>query len=255
MLRLRNCVRISALFVLLLCCGFGGAREDVLRVGIEENYPPFSFVDPQGVRTGFNVEYAQAVCTYLGRTCDYIPMPFDDLLRSTSDGDLDFTVADMALTEERRRVLLFSDVYYRSHSVYIGRAEFRDNIEKLRGKRIGVKIKTLQEQYLLSRWEGKARLVARFKTTGELMEALKRGELDAVFVDGFAGYDFLASEEGMAWALLSDPLLPTPDSGSRIAVTRGRAKLVPAINEAIRHIRRDGTFSKLSRKYFFFDIY
>lgn len=82
MLRLRNWVHVSALVVVLLCCGFGGAREAVLRVGIEENYEPFSFVDPQGVRTGFDVEYAQAVCKSMGKQCVYVPMPFEDLLRS-----------------------------------------------------------------------------------------------------------------------------------------------------------------------------
>ncbi len=254
MLRLRNWMHVSALVVALLCCGFGGAREVVLRVGIEENYEPFSFVNSQGVRTGFDVEYAQAVCKNLGKNCVYVPMPFEDLLRSTRTGELDFTVAGMAATEDRRRFLLFSDVYYRSHSIYIGRAEFRDDIEKLRDKRIGVKIKTLQAQYLLSRWGGKARLVARFTTVEELLEALKQGELDAVFVDGFAGYKFLAENE--SFALLSDPLLPAPkSSGSRIAITKGRADLVPGINAAIRSIRLDDTFSKLSRKYFSFDIY
>lgn len=256
MLRLRNWMHVSALVVVLLCCGFGGAREAALRVGIEENYEPFSFVNAQGVRVGFDVEFAQAVCRNLGSKCVYVPMPFEELLRSTRSGDLDFTVAGMAATEERRRFLLFSDVYYRSHSVYIGRVEFRDDIEKLQSKRIGVKIKTLQAQYLLSRWGGKARLVARFTTVDELLEALRVGELDAVFVDGFAGYKFLASEKGKPFALLSDPLLPAPkSSGSRIAVTKGRADLVPGINAAIRSIRLDGTFSKLSRKYFSFDIY
>ena len=256
MLRLRNRARLFALFVMLLCCGFGGEREAALRVGIEENYAPFSFVNPQGVRTGFDVEFAQAVCACLGRSCVYVPMPFEELLRDTRAGKLDMAVAGMAATEERRRFLLFSDVYYRSHSIYIGRIEFQDNIEKLRGKRIGVKIKTLQAQYLLSRWGGKAQLVARFTTVDELLEALKQGELDAVFVDGFAGYRFLASEENESFALLSDPLLPAPkSSGSRIAITKGRADLVPGINAAIRSIRLDDTFSKLSRKYFSFDIY
>lgn len=256
MLRLRNWMHVSALVVVLLCCGFGGARDVVLRVGIEENYEPFSFVNAQGVRTGFDVEFAQALCEHMGKNCVYVAMPFEELLRCTRTGELDFTVAGMAATEERRRFLLFSDVYYRSHSIYIGRAEFRDDIEKLRGKRIGVKLKTLQAQYLLDRWGGKAQLVARFTTVDELLGALKQGELDAVLVDGFAGYKFLASEENESFALLSDPLLPAPkSSGSRIAITKGRADLVPDINAAIRSIRLDDTFSKLSRKYFSFDIY
>lgn len=256
MLRLRNRARLFALCVMLLCCGFGGEREAALRVGIEENYAPFSFVNPQGVRTGFDVEFAQAVCACLGRPCVYVPMPFEELLRDTRAGKLDMAVAGMAATEERRRFLLFSDVYYRSHSIYIGRIEFQDNIEKLRGKRIGVKIKTLQAQYLLAHWRGKARLVADFGTTDELLDALRQGRLDAVLVDGFAGYAFLDSEEGKRFALLSDPLLPVPESsGSRIAITNGRAELLPAVNAAIRKIRLDGSFSKLSRKYFSFDIY
>ena len=168
MLRLRNWMHVSALVVVLLCCGFGGAREAVLCVGIEENYAPFSFVNPQGTRTGFDVEFAQAVCENMGKKCVYVPMPFEDLLRCTRTGELDFTVAGMAATEDRRRFLLFSDVYYRSHSIYIGRAEFRDDIEKLQGRRIGVKIKTLQAQYLLSRWGGKAQREVTWSGSGDL---------------------------------------------------------------------------------------
>ena len=65
------------------------------------------------------------------------------------------------------------------------------------------------------------------------------------------------NEKEHDWLLeYKHPLLPAPkSSGSRIAITKGRADLVPGINAAIRSIRLDDTFSKLSRKYFSFDIY
>lgn len=252
----RIVVLVLVLSAGLLCSRVRGAEEAVLRVGVEQDSYPFSFKSPLGQQTGFDVEFAQAVCKNMDVACTFIPMPFAKLLASTRDGELDFAVAGMAATEERRRYLLFTDIYYRSHSIYIGRAEFQDHLERLEDKRIGVKSRTLQAQYLLSYWGEKAHLVSDFNTMEELVNALKADKVDAIFVDGFVGYAFLKSREGKSFRLLSDPFLPVPkSSGSRIAVTNSRSDLVPRINEAIRELRRDGTSSKLSRKYFSFDIY
>ena len=73
---------------------------------------------------------------------------------------------------------------------------------------------------------------------------------------GLSGYEFLQSERGQPFAILDDPL--PPDERPRLCPHRRPEKqfrLIEAINEAIVHIKLNGEYDRIVRKYFPFSIY
>ena len=96
----------------------------------------------------------------------------------------------------------------------------------------------------------------RFPAYEQLLEAFCAGGLDAILVDGLSGYEFLQSERGQPFAILDDPLPPDADLAyAHIGVRKGEPELVDALNEAIVHIKLNGDYDRIVRKYFPFSIY
>ncbi len=52
------------------------AIPDVIRIGVEDDYVPFSYTDEKGQRAGFDVDISSALCKKLNFRCEILPMPF-----------------------------------------------------------------------------------------------------------------------------------------------------------------------------------
>ncbi|MFR4118570.1 MAG: substrate-binding periplasmic protein [Bilophila wadsworthia] len=165
-------------------------------------------------------------------------------------------VAGLAKNEQRLAYMDFTNSYYHSRSIYLGLpGSVAVSAEGLKGKRVGVQDHTQQEIFLRSHWVNVAEII-RFPTYGQLIDAFCAGQLDAILVDGLSGYEFLQSERGQPFAILDDPLPPDEDLAyAHIGVRKNNSELIEAINEAIVHIKLNGEYDRIVRKYFPFSIY
>ena len=182
-------------FCLLFLLAFFGdpshdafARND-LRVAVLQNYPPFSYTDEHGNLAGFDVEFADALCRQLHMRCHTVALPLRAIISRLGSQSLDMAVAGLGVTEERKRSMLFSNSYYRSHSLYIGRPGIRLDDEGVKGKVLAAQHNSMQLLALRRIWQGKA-VVVGYESHKGLLDALVSGRVDVVLLDGFPGMDF-----------------------------------------------------------------
>ena len=103
----------------MLLTGCGGekkeAAEKVLRVGTEPSFAPFEF-QKEGSKefTGFDIDLVRAVGKQMGYKVEVQNMGFDALIPALSAGNIDVAIAGMSITDERKKVVEFSDPYYTS---------------------------------------------------------------------------------------------------------------------------------------------
>ena len=226
-----------------------------LSVAVLQNYPPFSYTDEHGNLVGFDVEFAEALCGQLHAQCRTVALPLRAIVAGLASQSLDIAVAGLGVTEERGRIMLFSNSYYRSHSFYIGRPGIRLDEEGLEGKILAAQHNSVQLIALRRIWQGKA-VVVSFESHQGLLDALVRGRVDVVLIDGFPGMEFLKSPEGAGFVMLGNPILPRENpSGSCIAVSKEHPELVGRINQASLTLRVTGEYERIMRKYFSFSIY
>ena len=204
----------------------------------------------------FDPEIAEALCKAMRRSCTVEPLAFGTLLEKMRRGELDMIVAGLAKNEQRLAYMDFTNSYYHSRSIYLGLpGSVTVSAEGLKGKRVGVQDHTQQEIFLRRHWVNVAEII-RFPTYEQLLDAFCAGQLDVILVDGLSGYEFLQSERGQPFAILDDPLPPDEDLAyAHIGVRKNNPELVDAINEAIVHIKLNGDYDRIVRKYFPFSIY
>ncbi len=96
------------LIVFLTACG---RQDDVLRVGMDLQYPPFETVDKSNNPEGISVDIAMALGEYLGREVEVVNTDFSAIIPELENGSLDIAIASMSITEEREKRVDFSNPY------------------------------------------------------------------------------------------------------------------------------------------------
>ena len=228
-----------------------------LRVAINAYYPPFSFYDDAGMLAGFDVDIAKALCKALGRECVLVPMAFAEILPAFQEGLVDFSVASMGSSPERRRVVDFTEKYYRSRSIYVARqGEFAGSgPEHFKGKILCARTGTLQERYLRGSFSEIAPIIST-TTMEDIFDMVREHDADVALVDGLSGYYLLRQELGEGLEALDELVTVDNDANvARVAVSQKNPGLVRKLDGAIRVIRANGEYHKVNRKYFSFDIY
>ena len=236
---------------------FGKGEQPPLRVAVDAPYPPFAMVDKRGNLSGFDVDIAYALCAEMKRACVVKTLAFDDIIPAIMAGDIDIGIAGMAATEERQKLVDFTDRYFRSLSIYIEKKGTVHSLTPggLKGMRIGTQAGTIQEVYLRKHFNATSTIITE-NNYETVLTMLRTGRLDLALVDGLPGYTFLKSEAGEELETVGGPIEAGDITDSAcIAVSKKQPELRNAINNTIQVLRRNGEYGKINRKYFDFNVY
>ena len=160
----------------------------------------------------------------------------------------------IAVSEQTRSRADFSDPYYRPAARFVSRRNAGiDTVtpERLEGKKVAVVAGSAHEQYLRTLFTEAD--VRPFPDSEATRQALRKGEVDLLFGDGFALAFWLngaASENCCAFA--GGPFVESRffGEGIGVAVRRGNDTLRLAINWALYRIWETGRFTDLWLRYF-----
>ncbi|MFT5317494.1 MAG: ABC-type amino acid transport substrate-binding protein, partial [Chlamydiales bacterium] len=96
--------------ILLLILPKENESEDVLLVGTNAEFPPFTYVYKEHY-VGFDIDLSKEICKRLGKKMQIRDLPFDSLVPSAMLGKVDFIAAGVTHTKERAERVLFTQPY------------------------------------------------------------------------------------------------------------------------------------------------
>jgi polar amino acid transport system substrate-binding protein/arginine/ornithine transport system substrate-binding protein len=249
------CTLACALFAAAVAAS-ASAQPASLRIATEGTYPPWSFKDAQGSLQGWDVDIANALCEKMKVKCEIVAQDWDGIIPGLMARKFDMIVASMAITEQRRQRVDFSDRYKETISRFIAKKGTPDDVSPaaLKGKTIGVQRGSIQASYLTQNYKESE---IKFYDTPQAVELdLVAGRVDyamgnmVTYFVGFlktpasANFGFVGPE--LKGGLLGD--------GNGIAVRKGDAETLRRVNAALAAIRADGTYDRITAKYFPFKL-
>ncbi len=122
--------KLTALLMIIALSIFGLSAcgqaddENLLRVGMDLEFPPYSYIDDEGNPAGLEPAIAHAFGEYIGMEVEIVDTDFGLLLGALEVGDLDILIADMSVTEERMEKANFSDPYRYSQTLALVNKDF-----------------------------------------------------------------------------------------------------------------------------------
>ncbi len=209
-------------------------------------YKPFNFQDKDGNLVGFDVEIGKAIAERMNMKAKPVTNPWDTILVGLNTGKYDAIIGSMAITAKREEKADFSRPYYRSGAqVFIAADNNKvKSVDDLKGKKFGVvKNSTYGDQAL--KYTDKKN-INEYDSDLTSLQDLGTGRIDAVITDQMVG--FRVMKEGTID--IKDVGEPISMDEMGIPVKEGNKELLNKINKALNEIIADGTYDKISKKWF-----
>jgi len=248
---------VAAAFFVTLDLAPAKAQE-VLRIGVEGAYPPFSWKEADGTLKGFDIEIALALCEKMARVCELVEQDWDGIIPALLARRYDAIIASMSITEERKKRVDFSGKYYNTPNSFVARkgAGLDISATGLRGKAVGVQRGTTHQCFMEKIYpDADLRL---YGTQEEVFLDLAAGRLDLQISDSIQAEEgFLNTDAGTDFEFVGDQQfdLECHGIGAGVAVRKGEEGLREQFSAAIAAIRADGTYKTINDKYFNFDLF
>lgn len=258
MKRLRTPLLASAM--LLTALSGSVVADEPLKLAVDVPFEPFEYRLPDGTLTGFEIELGEEICQRIERQCEWIEQGWEGIIPGLLARKYDAIMSSMAITEERRNKVLFSEPYYSNPSVWVTQTGKEVNVEQrdsLDGLSVGVQRGTIRDRYITDTY-GDIMDVRRYDTAEDLALDINTGRLDTAFMYYPLALANLDVGEPDSQVVTSSPLIREPKSyfghGVAAAFRKRDGDLAEQFNQALREIKKDGTYDKLMHKYVDYDI-
>ena len=264
-MKLRGKILLGVLTICLLflmSCGNAGNKQEApkekqeapkeekmkIRVGVEADYPPYTFTDQSGKMTGYDVEVLEEIGKRKNFDVEFLVTPWDGMFLGLEAEKFDL-LTDLSKSPEREQKYDFTDEYLVSGPQIIvkkGRTDIQ-KVDDFKGKKI---MSSVGSEYneLLKKYnkDEQFKIVYYDGDVTVAFDEIVQGRADATINDRLtAGY--FIKQKGDIIELVGDPI---ERSTAHMIVRKNDNKLKEAINEGLKEMKADGTLAKLSEKWF-----
>lgn len=211
-------------------------------MGTNAQFPPFEYYENEEI-IGIDKEIAQKIAEKLDIELVVEDINFSALLDSLNKEKVDFVLAGMTITDDRKTIVDFSNPYYTTGQCIItmNTNTSVNSITDLVNKKIGIQEDTTGEKEA-SKIEGA--IISKYNTVlGAIMD-MKSGNLDAIIFDLEPAKKFAEQNPDIK---VIDELLTQEDYG--VSVRKGETELLSLINEVLKDMKDDGEYDKMIKRY------
>lgn len=246
---------LASLMLVGMLSACGSAKDDELQL-VEKGklimstnaaFPPYEMKTDDGGFAGIDVEIAQAIADKLGLELVIDDMDFDAALLAVQQGKSDIVMAGVSVTNDRKKVMEFSDSYATGIQVVIVKEGSDVTMDNLDQKMIGAQRGTTGYIYASDTPEnggyGEDHVIA-YDNGASAVQALLNGQIDCVIIDNAPAKEYVKVNEGLT---ILDGTWVTENYA--IGCDKGNTQLVEAINKVLAELIADGTVQQIVDKY------
>jgi ABC-type amino acid transport substrate-binding protein len=220
-----------------------------LVVGMNAEFAPFEFhtmADGKDAIAGFDMDLAKEIAKDMGVQLEVKELAFDALLAALQSGQIDVIISGMSATEERRKSVDFSEVYYRATQSLL---TTKENVGKfnsfsdVKNYKIGLQLSSLQDKLMTALIpDGKFTKIESMTT---LFLSLKSKQIDGIVTAKVvcqmaiaANPEFVIAEK----VTIDDSSLNSP--GVAVAFKKGSASLKSQIDGTVKRLDQSGQMQR-----------
>lgn len=175
---------ICSILILCSCEDKQSGYRDFFRVAVSPDYPPFVFMQ-NGEIVGIDIDIIREVSDKLNKSVILVKIPFNEILKAISEGAVDAAISSIACSDERKKLVDFSEPYHTSSFAVLFRKGVisGQSIEELNGRAIGVQSGSVMEEFLASTNQISGFQTVSANNATDLLKFLMTRKIDLILTD------------------------------------------------------------------------
>ena len=244
--------KFTALLIALILTFSAAAFAQTVTMGIDPEFPPFTYIGDDGEYTGFDIELAQAVAEINGWDLDVFAVDWDNKLIQLDSGECDFIWSGLTINDIDPTNYTISVAYINNTQIVLVKADNGiTTLADLEGKRVGAQAGT-----------SAARLISeggdRYEDFGATLEEISLSASYNVCIADLNGgaVDAIVIDQSIATNLIGDNaddylILEETIASEQYGICfRGAdTELCEQVESALMQLVEDGTYVALAEKY------
>ena len=213
-------------------------NDDKITIGIKTDYRPFGFIDEEGKNVGLEVDIAHYLTKELlgeESKVEFVPVVASNRIEFLKQGKVNLVIATMNDTEDRRKVIDFSENYYASGTGLLTKKDSGiASWDDLKGKTVC----GIQGSFYNKELTEMGIKMSNFPGTPEAYKALQEGRcIGFAYDDSALAGKLLEPEWSQDWHQALPSILVQPWG---MGIKKGDQELLDAVNEAIIKMEAEG---------------
>jgi signal transduction histidine kinase len=245
----RHVLRImTAAFVLLVCfCATGVCEtsDKTIVIGGNRDYPPYEFLDEDGIPTGYNVDLSRAIANVMDMKVNFRLGAWVDVRKSLDSGSVD-AMQGMSYSEGRAGVVDFSIPHtVVNHSVFARKGTpLVQSLEELRGKEVAFHNRGFSHDYVTEKGLGIKPVLT--DTQADALRLVAAGKVDYAIVASLPAA-YIIKKHSLT------NVVPVAKSVISVkycyAVKKGNTELLAKLNEGLAILKQTGQYQAIYDKW------
>lgn len=223
--------------------------DEFIVMGTSADYPPYEWpetVDGKLTLVGIDIEIAKEIALAAGKNLKVVNKNFDFLLEDLESGKVDFVLAAMTPSDERKERVLFSDIYYHAQQVAL---IHKDNLEtytsvdalNIQANRIGAQLGTVQQELVDELFKiAQTRYIKQIPT---LIMNLQDKQIAALIVERPVAEGYVNNTDNLVVANIDLP--QEDDNGFAVAINKNNNDLVIIVNQVLNELKQSGKMDQI----------
>ncbi|WP_019227503.1 transporter substrate-binding domain-containing protein [Sedimentibacter sp. B4] len=225
-------------------------EKKVLKIGMECAYAPFNWTqttdengalpiaETGGYANGYDIMVSKMISEELGYEVEIYKTEWDSLILSVNSGKIDAVVAGMAMTEERKQSVDFTDTYYVADIVAVtmkgSKYENAKSLNDLTGASVTSQVATIWYDTIEDQLQN-ADIKPPVDSTPSTITTLTSGKTDIIVIDMPTALAAQMANPDMVILDLAEGDFDTSseDTDFGIAVKKGNTELVEELNKVV----------------------
>ena len=225
------------------------AQEKNYINGIDVNFPPFAFVDKNGIPDGFDVKALDWIAKEMGFKVEHQPIAWDGIVSSLIGKEIDLIASGMSITGERKKQVYFTIPYWKIRQVLIVRKDSKVTRKTAMAhhNKIGVQQDTMEARWIDENLIKKARkkfTLVYYDSTPMVIEDVISGRIDAAVTKDASARDAVKKASIMILGTFG-----MPDEQFGYAVRPEDRELLKELNTGLKRLMASPYWNELKAKY------
>lgn len=227
----------------------------VVRVASDSDFAPYEFKDEYGNVSGFDIDVMNAIGEDQGFRVENYTDRWEVIFENLDSKNRDMIAAAIPYSAERASKYLLSDPYapLPSTLLYLDESLNLNSLNDLSNVRIGVLDDTVQHEFFSS-GQFKVKSVEPYITTFAAVQAMAQGKVDAVAEDSGALRYIMDDLPNLQPKYFDYEDLNAEAARKVLVIDKDQPELLKKVNAGLKTIKENGTYGKLTTKWFGEDL-